>query len=60
MTPQPARQLPPEKALDTPLSPPPLNREPGPAAGLSGDYPDGIPPAGTVRFSGRNLSRTYP
>src|SRR5262249_43446222 len=36
------RALAPSKeALDTPLSPPPLNDEPGPATGLSGDYPDG-------------------
>ena len=30
-----------EEALDTPLSPPPLDDGPGPATGLSGDYPDG-------------------
>ncbi|HUC13482.1 MAG TPA: hypothetical protein VMS00_03430, partial [Acidimicrobiales bacterium] len=28
-------------AFDTPLSPPPLDDGPGPATGLSGDYPDG-------------------
>src|SRR6478609_4524578 len=37
-----ARALAPSKeALDTPLSPPPLNDEPGPATGHSGAYPDG-------------------
>jgi hypothetical protein len=37
-----ARTLAPSKeAFDTPLSPPPLSDEPGPATGLSGDYPDG-------------------
>jgi len=37
-----ARALaPPREALDTPLSPPPLNGEPGPATGRSGPYPDG-------------------
>ena len=30
-----------KEALDTPLSPPPLNDEPGPATGRSGAYPDG-------------------
>src|SRR6202008_3957697 len=29
------------EALDAPLSPPPLNDEPGPATGHSGVYPDG-------------------
>jgi hypothetical protein len=29
-----------EEALDTPLSPPPLSNEPGPATGRSGAYPD--------------------
>src|SRR5512144_1339201 len=28
------------RALDTPLSPPPLDDEPGPATGRSGAYPD--------------------
>src|SRR5713226_8402062 len=37
-----ARVLAPSKeALDAPLSPPPLNDEPGPATGHSGVYPDG-------------------
>jgi len=37
-----ARVLAPRKeAFDTPLSPPPLNDEPGPATGRSGAYPDG-------------------
>ena len=37
-----ARTLAPSKeALDTPLSPPPLSDEPGPATGRSGAYPDG-------------------
>src|SRR5215470_13705486 len=37
-----ARALAPSKeAFDTPLSPPPLNDEPGPATGRSGAYPDG-------------------
>src|SRR5690348_18223168 len=37
-----ARVLAPSKeAFDTPLSPPPLNGEPGPATGRSGAYPDG-------------------
>ena len=37
-----ARVLAPSKeAFDTPLSPPPLNDEPGPATGRSGAYPDG-------------------
>jgi len=37
-----ARALAPsEEAFDTPLSPPPLDDEPGPATGLSGDYPGG-------------------
>src|SRR5260370_25809250 len=30
-----------KEALDAPLSPPPLNDEPGPATGHSGVYPDG-------------------
>jgi hypothetical protein len=37
-----ARTLAPsEEAFETPLSPPPLGDEPGPAAGLSGFYPGG-------------------
>jgi len=37
-----ARTLAPSKeAFDAPLSPPPLDDEPGPATGLSGVYPDG-------------------
>jgi hypothetical protein len=37
-----ARTLAPSKeAFDTPLSPPPLGDEPGPATGRSGIYPDG-------------------
>jgi hypothetical protein len=36
-----ARALAPsEEALDAPLSPPPLNDEPGPATGRPGAYPD--------------------
>ena len=39
-----ARVLAPSKeALDTPLSPPPLSDEPGPATGHSGAYPNGTP-----------------
>jgi len=49
-----ARTLAPSKeAFDAPLSPPPLNGEPGPATGLSGDYPDGT----STRRSGP-VSRT--
>jgi hypothetical protein len=37
-----ARALaPPEEALDTPLNPPPLDDEPGPATRRSGTYRDG-------------------
>jgi hypothetical protein len=37
-----ARTLAPsEEAFDAPLSPPPLDDEPGPATGLSGSYPGG-------------------
>ena len=37
-----ARALAPsEEAFDTPLSPPPLSDEPGPATGRSGAYPNG-------------------
>src|SRR5271166_2076648 len=43
-----AARLPSEKVLDTPLSPPHLSDEPGPAAWLSGDYPDGT----HIRWSG--------
>jgi len=44
-----ARTLAPSKeALDAPLSPPRLRDEPGPATGLSGDYPDGT----LTRWSG--------
>src|SRR5581483_4829697 len=39
-----ARTLAPSKeAFDTPLSPPPLDDEPGPATGRSDTYPDGTP-----------------
>jgi len=37
-----------KEAFDTPLSPPPLDDEPGPAIGLSGDYPNGT----STRWSG--------
>jgi hypothetical protein len=37
-----------EEALDAPLSPPPLGDRPGPATGLSGDYPGGT----RTRWSG--------
>src|SRR5206468_1931641 len=47
------------KALDTPLSPPPLDDEPGPATGRSDTHVDGLPPAGLDQLPGRNMVAAY-
>ena len=55
-----ARALAPsEEAFDVPLSPPPVGDEPGPATGLSGDYPDRTSTRRSGRVSGRDMSRAY-